>query len=305
MEIAKAKKIAYVSNKRVFSLDISTLSLGSPKTVKRSSGSIKRRKKFSTLSCDTTSSRNDSGDNPKTYNLKDHYEIIETLGMGTYAYVRHAVNKKTDQHVAIKTSRGENSRKMLKNEYNLLKRLSEDNIVEVYDFIEHGDKNESFLIMEYFEGKNLDEYVEDNGPLSEKNTKLVIQQILDTVSSLHDLGIAHRDIKPENVLINDAMEIKLIDFNISKLFCYESSPSTESSKSKFNSVYYTQISSPLYSAPELKNSYSYTESVDMWGVGTVMFTCLYGTFSTFELGKMKSATKRAGEVAKIIKKNKK
>jgi serine/threonine protein kinase len=105
---------------------------------------------------------------------------------------------------------------MLQKEYNLLKRLADDNIIKVYDFTEDASKNEAYLIMEYFAGINLDEYIEENGVLTEKESAIVLYQILSSVQYLHELGIAHRDIKPENILINEDKEIKLIDFNISK-----------------------------------------------------------------------------------------
>jgi serine/threonine protein kinase len=105
---------------------------------------------------------------------------------------------------------------MLQKEYNLLKRLADDNIIKVYDFTEDESKNEAYLIMEYFTGINLDEYIEENGVLTEKESAIVLYQILSSVQYLHELGIAHRDIKPENILINEDKEIKLIDFNISK-----------------------------------------------------------------------------------------
>eukprot|EP00345_Euplotes_harpa_P008497 CAMPEP_0168340302 /NCGR_PEP_ID=MMETSP0213-20121227/13987_1 /TAXON_ID=151035 /ORGANISM="Euplotes harpa, Strain FSP1.4" /LENGTH=114 /DNA_ID=CAMNT_0008346521 /DNA_START=451 /DNA_END=792 /DNA_ORIENTATION=+ len=114
--------------------------------------------------------------------------------------------------------------------------------------------------MEYFEGSNLDEYVSENGAMSEADARLIIKQLLNSLLYLHELGIAHRDIKPENILINQQKEIKVIDFNISK----SKKADIEDGERKFTSIFYTQISSPLYCAPELKNNIGYTESIDIW-----------------------------------------
>lgn len=49
------------------------------------------------------------------------------------------------------------------------------------------------------------------------------------------------------------------------------------------STFYTQVSSPLYCAPEIRNSVSYTESIDIWGLGVILFTMLYGSMKSYEL----------------------
>lgn len=185
------------------------------------------------------------------YKLSDHYDFLDNLGVGTYSYVKHAVDKLSGDHFAIKISRRTNSREMLKNEYNILKTIEHKNVVKVFDFIDNDLKDESYLVMEYFNGKSILELVEENTSFSESETKQTIVQLTEVISHLHSKGIAHRDIKPENVLVNDEKEVKVIDFNVSKVTLNADSSSDEPSK-KFKSFYLTQISSPLYAAPELK-----------------------------------------------------
>jgi serine/threonine protein kinase len=147
------------------------------------------------------------------------------------------------------------------------------------------------MIMEYFEGQTLEDFIQKNGPLETNHAIEVFTQIAKSIEGLHELGIAHRDIKPENILINENMEIKLIDFNISKA-CASHEPFNTESLKRFRSVYHSQVSSPLYCAPELKNSLSYTESIDIWGLGVLLFTMLLGNFKSFELGQIKDTSKR-------------
>lgn len=287
---------AHYSSKAITG-DLDCLSLNSMEGVSNSGGK-KVRRKFSALSLNTTTSKDTSvKTSSESYNLRDEYEIIETLGMGTYAYVRLATNKKSGNKVAIKTSRGQNSRELLQNEYNLLKRLPDDNIIRVLDFKEDHSKSESYMIMEYFEGQNLDEYIEEHGVFSEDEAKQIIKQILSSVQFLHELGIAHRDIKPENILINSQTEIKLIDFNISKA---KTSQVLKDGEGKFTSIFHTQISSPLYCAPELKNSSSYTESIDIWGVGIILFSLLFGSLKSHSLNTLKTAEERRNSIASIV-----
>ena len=199
------------------------------------------------------------------FDINDNYEIIDTLGMGTYAYVRKARCRSSNWIVAIKVSRGATSSSMLKSEYDILKQVSHSCIPRVISFAENASKHESYIVMEYFEGVTLDTRIADSGVMTEDQSKAVVSQLLSAVQYLHSVGVAHRDIKPENVIINDDNEVKLIDFNISKHFDWDAADN------KFKCVFYTQISSPLYSAPELKTQLGYNESVDIWGVGTILF----------------------------------
>lgn len=295
MEVNSATIKKDYSSSKAITCDLECLSLNSMEGTINNKGR-KVRRKFSSLSLNTTKEKKVELQT-ESYNLKDEYDIVGTLGMGTYAYVRQAVDKATGRQVAIKTSRGTTSREMLKNEYNLLKRLADDNIIKVLDFNEDVSKSESYMIMEYFEGENLDEYIEDNGTFTEEEAKNVIKQILSSVQSLHELGIAHRDIKPENVLINDQKEVKLIDFNISKA---KTSQVLRDGEQKFTSVFHTQISSPLYCAPELKNNASYTESIDIWGAGIIFFTMLFGSLKSHSLNRLKTSDERSSCIVDII-----
>ncbi|CAI2387873.1 unnamed protein product [Moneuplotes crassus] len=207
------------------------------------------------------------------------YEIGETIGFGTYSLVKFATNKKTGEKVAIKICRRENSREMAKKEFEILKSLRQSTIIQPKDFIENEAENESYLILEYFEGMTLDRYVKEHGPLEEKDTEKVATALAECISYLHSNGIAHRDLKPENILINEDKEIKLIDFNISK----KGRTKLVGTKrvTKFSKIFYTQISSPLYAAPEIRSKRLYTESIDIWGVGVIIFTCLFGRIEDF------------------------
>ena len=183
---------------------------------------------------------------------------------------------------------------MLKSEYDILKQVSHCCIPRVIKFAENASKHESDIVMEYFEGVTLDTRISDSGVMTEDKSKLVVSQLLSAEQYLHSVGVAHRDIKPENVLINDDSEVKLIDFNISKHF------DRDAEDDKFKCVFYTQISSPLDNAPELKTQLRYNESVDIWGAGTVLFTLLFGTFASHSLNKEKNVLDRSSCIKDII-----
>lgn len=155
--------------------------------------------------------------------------------------------------------------------------------------------------MEYFQGESVDEHVNSSGNFNESQVKIILRQLCSAILTLHDLNICHRDVKPENILVNSELEIKLIDFNISKVYNHNSELKVASEK--FKSVYYTQINSPLYSAPELHSGAGYTESIDIWGIGIVMFTCLFGSMASFSLNRYAQISERQQEMLNILDKD--
>lgn len=107
--------------------------------------------------------------------------------------------------------------------------------VRVHDMIRHPNivqimavsilKNSIYVVLEYINGRNLDEVLFGEG---EESTKLTIQgnkmnvarQISQAVAYLHNLKppVVHRDIKPANVLVaKGSLITKLCDMSLSKL----------------------------------------------------------------------------------------
>lgn len=237
-----------------------------------------RKKKIASLDLKLSNLKVKSLEN--AYKLTDHYDMISVLGFGTYASVKLARDKVTNREVAIKISRKQNSREMLLTEYEVLKNLEHNNIIKTHDLIQNNSRDESYLLLEYFEGKDLNKFIEDKKEVGLEESITIINQIVSAIHYLHSNGIAHRDLKPENILINEDLKVKLIDFNISKQ--KKVSRSETDLTKKFSRVFFTQICSPLYAAPELKKSCLYTESIDIWGIGIIMFTLLYGNIQQYK-----------------------
>lgn len=106
------------------------------------------------------------------------------------------------------------------------------------------------------------------GALSAPTTKQVLLTLATTLDFMHKLGYVHRDIKLDNVMINKALEIKIIDFGLTVL-CHD------------DHIYTRHCGTPMYMAPELnlkeaKIPGSELRKTDVFALAILVFSILYG-----------------------------
>lgn len=154
------------------------------------------------------------------------------------------------------------------NEARIMQNIRHPCVVRMHDIIDSHDS--VYITLEYMRGGDLLSRIINKNFLPEQNAKLFFYQMCHAIKYLHSQKITHRDLKPDNILLDsDADEtlIKITDFGLSKL-------------TQNNSVLRTLCGTPLYVAPEvlLTNGRGvYTEKVDIWSLGVVLFTELSGT----------------------------
>lgn len=152
-----------------------------------------------------------------------NYRIEKIIGEGGMGTVYMAIHTKIPNRLAaIKVLKSnflsnENLKNRFRREMQIMANMSHENIIKLEQFDE--DDRGMYLIMEYFDGIEIDDYLKNKiGIFPEEKAKPIMIQILKAFDFAHKQGIVHRDIKPANILIDSAGEkIKILDFGIAKM----------------------------------------------------------------------------------------
>ena len=148
-----------------------------------------------------------------------------------------------------------------------LHQLKNPHIIKVHDLFD--DNNTSYYVMDYIDGMNLKEYLEEiKKPLSEEKTINILDQVLDALEAAHGADITHMDLKPANIMIDKKGTVTLIDFGASKQF-------TKNGVLSQTAITYT----PGY-APIEQTCHSYNKLgpwTDFYALGATLFNLLTNT----------------------------
>lgn len=194
------------------------------------------------------------------------YQVIKTLGEGSFGKVKLAQHLTTGQKVALKiinrkTLAKSDMQGRIEREISYLRLLRHPHIIKLYDVIK--SKDEIIMVIEYA-GKELFDYIVQRGKMSENEARRFFQQIIAAVDYCHRHKIVHRDLKPENLLLDDHLNVKIADFGLSNIM-------TDGNFLK------TSCGSPNYAAPEVISGKLYAgPEVDVWSSGVILYVMLCG-----------------------------
>ncbi|MCE9684924.1 serine/threonine-protein kinase [Shewanella sp. AS16] len=152
--------------------------------------------------------------------LLGQYRILEEIGVGGMGVVLLAerADGQYQQKVAIKLApsfSGPDDHQHFAAERQLLANLQHPHIAMLLDGGLTDDKR-PYLVMEYVEGENLQDYCVANSLSLAQRLELFLN-VCDAVGYAHNRLIIHCDLKPENLLVNQDGVVKLLDFGTSRL----------------------------------------------------------------------------------------
>jgi serine/threonine-protein kinase len=142
-------------------------------------------------------------------------------------------------------------------------RLDHENIVRIHDVDEvHG---RPYIVMEYVEGQDLEEFIRKNAPVSVTRSLTIVREVARALDHAHGAGVVHRDIKPGNILIAKDGRIKITDFGLAQNMGYQEGI-------KDGIVFGT----PFYVSPEQVQGLAADGRSDIYSLGVTFYTMLTG-----------------------------
>jgi eukaryotic-like serine/threonine-protein kinase len=199
------------------------------------------------------------------------FELLNEIARGGMGVVYKARHTRLNRVVALKTilpgvsCSTEVLVKRLRAEARVVAALDHPNIVPLYEIGE--EAGYPYLILKLIPGGDLDRHQPRIGRDPRAAARL-IARVARTVHYAHSHGVLHRDLKPSNILLDLAGNPHVTDFGLAKCAEFETNL-TQSG---------LILGTPAYMAPEQAwhNRGELTESVDVYGLGAVLYKLLTG-----------------------------
>jgi len=148
-----------------------------------------------------------------------HYKLLEVIGVGGMGKVLRAIDTNTKNVVALKVInptllKDEENQKRLSAEGEILSSFHHPNIIRVFEVAKTPEH--VFIAMEYLAGGTLEEFISKNHPIDFALAKEFLLQICEGLITIHEKKVIHRDLKSTNIMFDKEMNVRIMDFGLSK-----------------------------------------------------------------------------------------
>ena len=212
--------------------------------------------------------------------LNGQFQIVRKIGTGGMGAVYEAAQPSVNGKVAVKILHAKlANRKDLVSRFNreaaAMSHLTHPNTVKVLVYGEEETDGLLYIVMEYLEGKNLNQTVRAEGPLPAERAVPLLVQACHALQEAHEKGIVHRDLKPENIFVcnQGGMKdfVKVLDFGLAKVTEREMRP---------GSMVLTQegmvFGTPEFMSPEQAQGKTLDARSDIYSLAVILYEVLTG-----------------------------
>jgi protein kinase A len=192
------------------------------------------------------------------------YELLATVGTGSFGRVRLCLHKSTNTYMAIKILKKQKIIELkqvdhMVNEKRILEDISHPFVVNCTAAFQ--DKHTLYLTMDYVAGGEFFTRLRSQNTFSNDTARFYAASVVLIFQYLHSKGVVYRDLKPENLLICTKGYLKLTDFGFAKVVDVRT---------------WTLCGTPEYIAPEILLNKSHSKPVDWWALGILIYEMLAG-----------------------------
>ena len=196
----------------------------------------------------------------------DHFVVVETLGIGGMGTVYKARDTLLDRFVALKLLRKgvsgqEDYNSRLQQEARIAASVNHPNVIQV--FSSGTDHGQFYVVMELVDHGSLDDLIEHQRRLPEKQVLETGVQVAKGLRAAHRQGLIHRDVKPANILFVE-QTAKISDFGLA---------GAATRGSEIQGVIW---GTPYYVAPERLNNEPEDFRSDIYSLGATLFHAIAG-----------------------------
>jgi antitoxin component YwqK of YwqJK toxin-antitoxin module len=212
--------------------------------------------------------------------IKNRYELIKEIGrggMGSVWQARDTQFKRLGDNIALKfilsdwvTNTEAISR--FKTEALVSLKLNHPNVTNVRDI--DREKGTYFLVMEYLDGQDLRELLNQKGRLELEEAENIFLDVCNALDYAHSSSykLIHRDLKPQNILICSDGTTKVMDFGIAKILNKETMVQISSLTRSGQS-----LGTMEYMAPEQRKGLDTVDArADIYSLGLILYEMLTG-----------------------------
>jgi serine/threonine protein kinase len=211
--------------------------------------------------------------------LNGQFQILQKIGTGGMGAVYKALQPEMNRMVGVKilhpklTNRKDLASRF-RREARAMSHLTHPNTVKVFLYGELEDGS-LYIVMEFLEGKNLNQTVRAEGPMAKERALPVLIQVCGALEEAHRAGIIHRDLKPENIFLCQQGGMKdypkVLDFGLAKVTEREMRP---------GSLILTQegmvFGTPEFMSPEQAQGKTLTPGSDIYSLAVILYEVLTG-----------------------------